>query len=133
MRRVFPPLPSVKPPPPGRGTDPRQANALALAPGLAGRLPSALHSGVGFRASAVDLGELKDLLEQGTRRFTMAQLVPRFDDDIQGFVHSVVTMWVQRPIEISSELREDGIRVRVRTQDDHGTYDYAFDVLPRGS
>ncbi len=133
VRRAFPPLPSVKPPTPGRGTDPRQANALALAPGLAGRLPSAMHSGMGFRASCVDLGELKDLLEQGTKRLTMAQLLSRFHEDVQGFVHSVVTMWVQRPIEISSELREDSIRVRVRTQDDHGTYDYAFDVFPRGT
>jgi len=133
IRRAFPPLPSVKPPAAGRGTDPRQANALALAPGLAGRLPSALHTGSGFRASSVDLGELKDLLEQGTKRLTMPQLQSRFHEDIQGFVHSVVTMWVQRPVEIASELQDDSIRVRVRTQDDHGTYDYAFDVFPRGT
>jgi hypothetical protein len=81
----------------------------------------------------VDLGELKELLESGTKRLTMAQLEARFHDDIQSFVHSVVTMWVQRPKEISSELRENGIHVRVKTQDDHGYYDYAFDVFPRGT
>jgi hypothetical protein len=133
IRRAFPPLPSVKPPTAGRGTDPRQASALRIIEGLAGRLPSALHTGSGYRASCVDLGELKELVESGTKRLTMSQLEARFHDDIQSFVHSVVTMWVQRPKEISSELRENGIHVRVKTQDDHGYYDYAFDVFPRGT
>lgn len=126
-------MPSVKPPAPGRGTDPRQASALRVIEGLAGRLPSALHTGSGFRASCVDLGELKELVESGTKRLTMAQLEARFHEDIQSFIHSVVTMWVQRPKEISSELRADGVRVHLRTQDDLGYYEYAFDVLPRGT
>ena len=133
IRRAFPPLPSVKPPSPGRSTDPRQASALRIIEGLAGRLPSALHTGSGYRASCVDLGELKELIESGTKRLTRPQLEARFHHDIQSFVHSVVTMWVQRPKEISSELCEDGIRVRVKTQDDLGYYDYAFDVFPRGT
>jgi hypothetical protein len=131
--RHFPPLPPVKPPPPGRGTDPRQTGALRMAEGLAGRLPSAVHTGVGFRASAVDLGELKELLEAGTRRITMAQLEARFDDDLRGFIHSVVTSWVQNPREIVSELHAHGIRVRIVTEDDFGAYTYLFDVLPRSS
>ncbi len=100
--------------------------------GLAGRLPAAVHTGAGFRASCVDLGELKELIEAGTRRLTLTQLQARWDDDVRGFIHSVVTTWVQRPREISSELLADGIRVRIETKDDHGEYTYVFDVFPRG-
>lgn len=130
-KNAFPPLPPVKSPGPSRGTDPRQAHALELAPGLAARLPSALDTGTGFVASCVDLGELKDMVEQGTKRLTPSQLAERFYVDVQAFVRSIVTTWVQRPIEIACELTERGLRVRFRTQDDHGSYDYAFEAYPR--
>jgi len=129
--RPFPPFPSIKSPPPGRGVDPRQAHALKLDEGLAGRLPTAVDTGVGFRASCVDLGELKELIETGTRRLTLGQLQARWDDDVRGFIHSVVTSWVQRPRDIAGELLADRVRVRLVTQDDHGEYSYTFDVFPR--
>jgi hypothetical protein len=123
------------PPPPRFPPDARQAGAerilgsiarlAATTMGVAG--PRFTH---GFPASAVDLGRLQTALERGLKRFDAAQVEARWQEIFRWIV-LVIGAWVQRYKELKIERHEQGIRVEMKTQDDLGYYDYAFDVFPR--
>jgi hypothetical protein len=130
----FPPLPP-QPEPPHAGADPRQSNLQRITANLAGLLGDGMQLGTtntthGFHAAAVDLGRLKAALEEGLRRFDIASLHARWEVDIRDWAAELLPRWVQRLKEASFDLRDNGVHVRLRTQDDLGYYDYAFDIFP---
>lgn len=130
----FPPLPAL-PEPPQLAPDPRQRTLQRISANLAGLLADGMQLGTantthGFHASAVDLGRLKAALEDGLRRFDMDTLRARWDVDIRVWVAALLMRWVQRVKEADFDVREIGVHLRVRTQDDAGYYDYAFDIFP---
>jgi len=83
----------------------------------------------GFPASAVNVGQLQEAIERGLRRFTGENLVARWDD-VFGWLLRVLRSWVQRSKHIKIKRVEQAIRIEIRTQDDLGYYEYAFDVFP---
>ncbi len=130
----FPPL-ARTPPPPRSRFDPRQANVARVVGALldavgssAGARPTNL---TGFRASAVDVGRVKAILEAGIAAFDMHQVKARWKRDVRAWMVGTVRAWVQRCKLIRLRPREAGIRVELQTQDDEGYYDYGFDVFPR--
>lgn len=130
----FPPLPPI-PEPPRVGVDPRQRNLQRITGNLTGLLGGDVHiqsanTTVGFFASAVDLGRLKTVLEGGLQRFDIDTIRARWDVDIRDWIGDLVAGWVQRVKELNFDLRETGVHLRVRTQDDLGYYDYGFDIFP---
>jgi hypothetical protein len=129
----FPPLPRL-PTPPRLPGDPRQRQATRIIGTLA-RLaePTMQLAGpnfvTGFHASALDLGRLQAALARGIARFDMAQITERWDE-VLAWMRSVLRAWVQRYKHLKIERRDLGIRVEIQTQDDHGYYEYGFDVFP---
>jgi hypothetical protein len=83
----------------------------------------------GYYAASVDLGSLQEVLGRAIARFDMALVEERWEE-ILGWMRDVLRAWVQRYKHLRIERRENGIRVEIETQDDHGYYSYAFDVLP---
>jgi len=130
----FPPLARI--PPPARSRfDPRQANVarivgalLDAVGGSAGTRPTNLATG--FRASAVDVGRVKAIVEAGIAAFDMHQVKARWKRDVRAWMVGTLRAWVQRCKLIRLRPREAGIRVEVQTQDDEGYYYYGFDVFP---
>lgn len=121
---------------PVRGPDPRQqnfeqvVNAIDAAARKSDASIASANVSQGFHAARVDLGELKNALEFGVRKFTVAQLHARWEEDVRTWMHSLIRLWVQRCKSQRLELRENGIAVELETQDDHGYYVYRFDVFP---
>ena len=97
--------------------------------GSAGARPTNLATG--FRASAVDVGRVKAIVEAGIAAFDMHQVKARWKRDVRAWMVGTVRAWVQRCKLIRLRPREAGIRVELQTQDDEGYYDYGFDVFPR--
>ncbi|TKC99122.1 hypothetical protein [Polyangium fumosum] len=129
----FPPLPRL-PPPPRFPQDPRQRQTSRILGGIARAVSNEMVvSGPnlvkGFPASAVDLGRLKTALERGVHRLDAEQVAERWDE-VFAWMCRVVGAWVQRSKMLRIVQCEGGIRVEIQTQDDHGYYDYAFDVFP---
>ena len=137
---LFPPL-ARTPPPPRSRFDPRQANLArvvgALIDALGGsRCARSTNLVTGFRASAVDVGRVKTILEAGVAAFDMRQVKMRWKRDVFAWMVEAIRAWVQRCKLVRLRPREAGIRVELQTQDDEGYYDYGFDVFPgrpRGS
>src|SRR2546426_3047299 len=130
----FPPL-ARTPPPPRSRFDPRQANLArvvgALIDALGGsRCARSTNLVTGFRASAVDVGRVKTILEAGVAAFDMRQVKARWKRDVFAWMVETTRAWVQRCKLVRLRPRETGIRVELQTQDDEGYYDYGFDVLP---
>jgi len=129
----FPPLAPV-PTPPITGPDARQRLADQVKAGLVAALAG--HAVVqttrmsGFRASAVDIGAIQEMLGRGIVAFDMAAVRDRWDDDLRIWMSDVILNWVQRCKCIHFELEENGISIRIETQDDHGYYAYELDVFP---
>jgi predicted 2-oxoglutarate/Fe(II)-dependent dioxygenase YbiX len=88
------------------------------------------NGGYGFRASAVDLGALQNLINEGLSRFSMNEVRRRWKVDMFHWMASAVRMWIQRCKEISFDVNGYGVHVSIETQDDRGYYHYEFDVFP---
>lgn len=129
----FPPFPTI-PPAPAGGVDVRQRQFRHIAGALADQLLHGAAGGAnvisGFRASAVDLGALQNVLNGGLSRRTMHDVRDRWDSDAGRWVSGVILAWVQRVKEMSFQLAELGVHVSLQTQDDHGSYLYQFDIFP---
>ncbi len=129
----FPPMPQI-PSPPRLPLDPRQAKLMSLldraaAISTTGFVGAAPRFATGFHSSAVDLGKLQAALARGISRFDMAQVHDRWDE-IREWMHRALQAWVQRSLYAKLEVHKTGIRVEFKTQDDHGSYNYGFDVFP---
>lgn len=129
----FPPLPPV-PSPPDKGPDPRQARGLRLRGafghmvGADGEQPGVNLTG-GYHASAVNVAELKAVIEQGLRHFTAAQLAERWEVDVRSWVSALLSRWVQRARVKTLALEGNALQLRVETEDDVGHYAWEFDVF----
>ena len=84
----------------------------------------------GFRASAVDLGALQDMIHAGLAPFNMQQIRERWDVDVQDWLAAMIRGWVQRYKLLRFELCENGVHITLQTQDDRGYYAYEFDAFP---
>jgi hypothetical protein len=132
----FPPLPPIPSPPAGADPDQRQTTFRHVIAGLSEHLfhndyaSSTASTAYGYRASAVDLGALQKILGEGLGRFSMEQVRQRWDDDVLRWVCAGIRTWVQRCKEMHFELADNGIHISMQTQDDHGYYQYEFDVFP---
>ena len=132
---AFPPLPSP-PEPPRFDRDPRQATVTRIVGGLGGQLGGEVtvrgpNLERGFRASAVDVGAIQQMLERSLARFDEAVLEDRWDD-VRLWVQRVVLAWAQRVKELRVERLGGAFRVEIECQDDWGYYRYGFDVFPAG-
>jgi hypothetical protein len=128
---VIPRLPTV-PEPPDFGSDPRQQVFLGVAQALSGRTGAAVSANLtqGFHAARVDLAALKAALESGISEFTKATLSARWEVDVRDWMHALLRSHVQRCKQRTLEQHENGVHVRIETQDDLGYYSYEFDVFP---
>jgi hypothetical protein len=129
----FPPLARI-PAPPRFPPDPRQKRTQKILGGIARVVESEMMIAgpnlvQGFPASGVDLGRLKSALERGIKHFDIRQLQERWDE-VHAWMCRAIGTWVQRHKRLKIELADSGIRVEIKTQDDHGYYVYAFDVFP---
>lgn len=91
----------------------------------------------GFRASAVDLGQLQAIINDALAPFNMDHVRERWNEDIGKWLARFLMSWTQRCKEIHFDREgERGIYIRLVTQDDHGYYTYEFDGFagkrPRG-
>ncbi len=130
----FPPLPRI-PTPPRFPPDPRQQQTSRIIGNIARAVEHEMKIAgpnlvQGFPASGVDLGRLKDALESGVQRLDAEQVAERWDEVFE-WIRRVIAAWVQRYKTLKIERLEGGIRIEMETQDDHGYYDYAFDVFPK--
>lgn len=91
---------------------------------------AAVNLSLGFHASRVDLASLKSTMETGIREFTKATLQARWEDDVRDWMHSVLRSHVQRQKQRTLTCHDDGVHVRIETQDDFGYYVYEWDVFP---
>jgi hypothetical protein len=130
----FPPLPPL-PAPPSTDLDERQRTFRHIA----GTLTESITQGgavattnvtAGFRASAVDVGQLQDELAHALARFEVEDVRDRWDADLSRWMRRLLLSWVQRCKRVQFELADNGVHVQVETQDDRGYYHYEFDVFP---
>jgi hypothetical protein len=131
----FPPLPPV-PEPFGAKPDDRQrvfqriaGNLCELASSDSGHIAVA-NTVRGFRASAVDIGVLQDLLAKAIAELTIEDVRERWSDDLFPWFTRAIMSWVQRCKSIQFSLEGSGVGVELETQDDRGYYRYRFDVFP---
>ena len=132
----FPPLPPVQAPPSGP-LDPRQETFYRIAGNLVTQLLQNDEASIittntvtGYRASAVDVGHLQELLEAGIRLLDINDVRERWDVDLFDWCCKALFGWVQRRKLLRFSVEEKGIRVFMETQDDRGYYLYEFDVFP---
>ena len=133
----FPPLPPVTETPPRGPLDPRQETYYHVI-GTIGRAIVEQQGGTvaesatvtGYRAAAVDVGHLQEILEAGLRLFDMNDVRERWEIDVFDWCLTALRGWVQRRKHLKLDLAENGIRVFMETQDDRGYYTYEFDVFP---
>ena len=130
----FPPLPPI-PKPPSVPLDERQQQFYRITVGLLTQLSgegevATTNMAHGFRACAVDLGILQDIINDALAPFDMNQIRERWDADLFRWLTHVLKSWIQRCKEMHFDLAENGIRIRFETQDDRGHYQYEFDVFP---
>jgi hypothetical protein len=129
----FPPLPPIRIPSDFR-PDERQRTFDHAATALTGSIfegnVAVANSTLGFRASAVDLGAIQTLLNDGLARLSMAQVHQRWEEDVKRWISAALRAWIQRCKEMSFQLADNGVHVSIETQDDHGYYRYEFDVFP---
>ena len=131
----FPPLPTVPEPPAGMD-DERQRTFVRIVEGLTGQVTEdgvhirAANLVTGYRASAVDVGRLQELMEEALARFEMNQVRERWSDDVFAWMRRLLLTWIQRCKSIHFDLLDTGIHVQLETQDDRGYYQYEFDVFP---
>jgi len=128
----LPPLPQAVAAPP----DDRQRTYTQiignLTDALSGQMGATSSSGVetGYRASAVDLGALQDILSAAIVHFDMEQVRARWSEDLFEWMRAALAVCVQRRKAIRFDLEENGVHVTLDTQDDRGYYRYEFDIFP---
>jgi len=133
----FPALPPV-PEPPSLPGDERQRTFQRIAGRLTEKgLPTdgvtaVINTSFGFPASAVDLGALQNMLGHAIAAFDMARVRERWNEDLFAWMRQALMRWIQRCKHLHFDLEENGIRITIETQDDHGYYRYEFDVFPGG-
>jgi len=130
----FPPLPPI-PDAPRFAPDDRQQAFNNLADAIGGQLSTHGRVGIanvvtGFPASAVDLDQLQNVLAEAIALFDMAQVRERWSVDLFSWIRHTIRAWVQRCKQMHFDLAENGIRITLETQDDHGYNHYEFDVFP---
>ena len=129
----FPPLPPM-PAPPLASPDPRQETFHRIVGNLQGQLGAgttvAANTDSGYRASAVDLGHLQEILGDAIRLFDMKAVNDRWEDDLGEWFRRTVVAWIQRLKSADFSIKDNGIHVTMETQDDRGYYQYEFDVFP---
>jgi hypothetical protein len=128
----FPPLPTI-PEPEEAAADDRQKKFAQILGNIAGSLSdgvTVINTGTGFRASAVDLGFLQEMLGLAIKTFDMTAVRERWEDDLRPWFVEALMTWIQRCKELRFELNEYGVRVEIDTQDDCGYYRYEFAVFP---
>src|SRR5258708_1148928 len=97
----FPPLPPI-PQPEEAVPDERQQTSDRIARNLGGSLDSSTGSVqvanviTGFRASAVDLGVLQDMLGRAIEHLDMASVRERWNEDLFLWFHRALMTWIQR-------------------------------------
>ncbi len=131
----FPPLPAI-PEPFGSRPDERQRGFERIADAMSeavlsesGRV-AVVNTLRGFRASAVDVGSLQQMLGNAISDFRMQDVRDRWSDDIFPWFRQAIMSWVQRCKAIHFSLEQNGVRIELETQDDRGYYRYVFDVFP---
>ena len=132
----FPPLAPIVAPFSGP-LDPRQETFYRIIGNLGrmlvehqGGTVEATDTITGYRASAVDVGHLQELLETGLAAFGMDDLRERWDVDLFDWCLDALRGWVQRRKYLKMTLEDNGIHIAMETQDDRGYYSYEFDVFP---
>jgi len=131
----FPPLPAI-PNPPVTDPDKRQRTFQRIVGNLTAQLTGAdaqvgtANTTRGYRASAVDLGALQEMLGRAIERFDMTQVRERWDEDLFAWMRGAIFVWIQRCKMLQMTVEDRGIRIVLETQDDHGYYHYEFDVFP---
>jgi hypothetical protein len=128
----FPPLPAT-PQPSIVPRDERQRTYYRVAGTLATQvidgIPSFTDTTHGFRASAVDLGALQDILEAALARFDMQQFRERWDVDVRVWMAHTIA-WIQRCKYVHFDVADNGVHITIETRDDRGDYRYELDVFP---
>lgn len=130
----FPPLPPIPIRPVGPA-DARQQTFHRIIGGITDELldhgeVGTINTATGFRASAVDLGALQEMMEDGLAHFDMARVRERWETDVRAWLIEMLRSWVQRCKFMHFDPAENGIHIQIQTQDDRGYYEYEFDVFP---
>jgi hypothetical protein len=130
----FPPLPPV-PEPPAGPEDERQQTFARIVGNITGALfsegePRVGNTVTGYRASAVDVGQLQAMIEEAIATWTMEQVRARWEEDLFKWVHRFLRGWVQRCKHMQFDIEDNGIEIRLETQDDRGYYHYKFCAFP---
>ena len=130
---LFPPLPPM-PEPPAVPLDERQRTYYHITARLMEQLVkgelSYTDTTHGFRASAVDLAVLQDMIEEALVRFDMDRLRERWEVDVRRWIGHTIVSWVQRCKSVELDLCDNGVHLTIETQDDRGYYQYELDVFP---
>ena len=104
---LFPPLPPM-PAPPVAPLDERQQTFYRITSRLVEQLArqdgevTYVDTTHGFRASAVDLGALQDLIEEALARFEMSQVRERWDVDVRTWIGHTIVSWISAAKSCSS-------------------------------
>lgn len=129
----FPPMPPM-PEPPEVPLDERQRTYYHVTGALMRQLingePAFTDTTHGFRASAVDLGAIQDIIDDALAAFDMKRLRERWDVDVRKWIGHTIVTWIQRCKYVHFNLAENGVHITIETQDDHGYYQYELDVFP---
>jgi|GEM_PF-1851516 len=116
-------------------TDPRQAKATRILTNLNAQLPlgagtSMVNMTTGMAAADLRVGKLQDLLEAMLVEYDMDTLRTEWTEGVGRAVQGAIEVWVQRLKELELDVRDNGVHVRMQTQDDRGYYRYSFDIFP---
>ncbi len=131
----FPPLPPI-PTPPSGPLDERQATFRRIIGNITDELfqqegeVGVVSTVTGFRASAVDVGQLQQMINDAISTWTMEMVRDRWKEDLFGWLRQLLRAWVQRCKEMRFEIEGNGIAIHLETQDDRGYYGYDFDAFP---
>lgn len=130
----FPPLPPMPIPPLGP-LDERQATFRRIIGNITGELfqqegEAVVSTVTGFRASAVDVGQLQQMINDAISTWTMEMVRDRWEADLFEWLHQLLSGWVQRCKHMRFEIDGKGIGIHLETQDDRGYYNYEFDAFP---
>ena len=86
----------------------------------------------GFCASAVNAGQLQQMIDDAISTWTMEMVRDRWESDLFEWLHQLLRGWVQRCKHMHFEIEGKGIGIHLETQDDRGYYTYEFDAFPGG-
>jgi len=131
----FPPLPPV-PIPPSGPLDERQNTFRRIIGNITGELfqqdgeVGVVSMVTGYRASAVDVGQLQQMIDDAISTWTMDMVRDRWKADLFEWLHQLLRGWVQRCKHMQFDIEGKGIGIHLETQDDRGYYNYDFDAFP---